>query len=93
MGGIMILTSVVITSMLFIRQYPNAVPVLFLTLGFGLIGFLDDYIKVVLKRSMGLRAWQKMALQIVVTGVFAVYITRYTQVSLAMKIPPFIHQF
>ena len=87
MGGIMILTSVVITSMLFIRQYPNAVPVLFLTLGFGLIGFLDDYIKVVLKRSMGLRAWQKMALQIVVTGVFAVYITRYTQVSLAMKIP------
>ena len=36
---------------------------------------------------MGLRAWQKMALQIIVTGVFAYYITHYTDVSLAMKIP------
>lgn len=87
MGGIMILSSVVITSLIFIKQYPKAVPVLFLTLGFGLIGFLDDYIKVVLKRSLGLRAWQKMVLQIVVTGIFAFYVTKYTDVSLAMKIP------
>lgn len=87
MGGIMILSSVVITSLIFIKQYPKSVPVLFLTLGFGLIGFLDDYIKVVLKRSLGLRAWQKMALQIVVTGIFAFYVTKYTDVSLAMKIP------
>ena len=58
-----------------------------MTLGFGLIGFLDDYIKVVLKRSMGLRAWQKMALQILVTGVFAYYIIHYTDVSLAMRVP------
>lgn len=87
MGGIMILTSVVITSVIFMKQYPKSVPVLFLTLGFGLIGFLDDYIKVVLKRSLGLRAWQKMALQIVITAVFAFYVTKFTDVSLAMKIP------
>ena len=42
-------------------------------MGFGLIGFLDDYIKVVMKRSLGLRAWQKMWLQLVVTGIFAYY--------------------
>lgn len=89
MGGIMILSSVVITSLIFIKQYPKAVPVLFLTLGFGLIGFLDDYIKVVLKRSLGLRAWQKMVLQIVVTGIFAFYVMKYTEISLAMKIPFF----
>ncbi len=87
MGGILILVSVVATSLLFVRDYPEIIPVLFLTLGFGLVGFLDDYIKVVLKRSMGLRAWQKFALQFLVTGVFAYYLMRYTDVSLAMKVP------
>ena len=87
MGGILILVSVVLTSILYVKDYPRIIPILFVTMGFGLIGFLDDYIKVVLKRSMGLRAWQKMALQILVTGVFAYYIVHYTDVSLAMKIP------
>ena len=87
MGGILILVSVVLTSIIYVKDYPKIIPIIFVTLGFGLIGFLDDYIKVVLKRSMGLHAWQKMALQIVVTGVFAYYITHYTDVSLSMKIP------
>lgn len=87
MGGILFLIGVVVTSMFFVRDYPNIIPILFLTLGFGLIGFLDDYIKVVLKRSMGLRAWQKFALQVVVTGIFTFYLLRYTDVSLAMKVP------
>lgn len=87
MGGILILVSVVLTSILYVKDYPRIIPILFVTMGFGLIGFLDDYIKVVLKRSMGLRAWQKMALQILVTGVFAYYVIHYTDVSLAMKIP------
>ncbi|MCM1253472.1 MAG: phospho-N-acetylmuramoyl-pentapeptide-transferase [Clostridium sp.] len=89
MGGILILISVVLTSILYVKEYPRIIPILFVTLGFGLIGFLDDYIKVVLKRSMGLHAWQKMALQILVTGIFAYYITQYTDVSLAMRIPFF----
>lgn len=87
MGGLIILASVVITSLLYVKEYPNIIPVLFLTLGFGIIGFLDDYIKVVLKRSMGLRAWQKMLGQIVVTGIFAYYILNYTDVELTMLIP------
>ena len=87
MGGIMILFSIVVTSLFYVRDYPNIIPILFLTLGFGLIGFLDDYIKVVLKRSMGLKVWQKMVLQFAVTGVFAYYLTHYTDVSLAMRIP------
>lgn len=87
MGGIIILVSVVVTAMFYVKDYPKMIPILFLTLGFGLIGFLDDYIKVVLKRSMGLRAWQKMLLQIVVTGVFAFYMVNYTDVPLTMKIP------
>lgn len=87
MGGIMILFAIVMTSLFFVKDYPKIIPILFLTLGFGMIGFLDDYIKVVLKRSMGLRAWQKLVLQFVVTGVFAWYLVNYTDVSLAMKIP------
>ena len=87
MGGILILISVVLTSLFYIKDYPKIVPILFLTFGFGLIGFLDDYIKVVLKRSMGLRAWQKMAGQLIVTGILAYYLVAYTDISMAMKIP------
>lgn len=87
MGGLMILTAIVVTSLFYIKDYPNIIPILFLTLGFGLIGFLDDYIKVVLKRSLGLRAWQKMALQILVTGIFAYYVVEVLQWDLSMKIP------
>lgn len=87
MGGVLFLTSVIITSLLYMKDYPQILPILFLTLGFGLIGFLDDYIKVVLKRSMGLRAWQKMLGQIVVTGIFAYYLLNFTDINLAMRIP------
>lgn len=86
MGGILILLGVAITSMLYVKNYPQIRPVLLLTLGFGMIGFLDDYIKVVLRRSMGLKAWQKMLLQIIVTGVFAWYL-RESGISLSMRIP------
>ena len=87
MGGIMILLAVVITSIIYMKDYPKILPILFLTLGFGIIGFIDDYIKVVLKRSMGLRAWQKMALQIVVTGLFVYYLVTFHPEMLLMKIP------
>ena len=87
MGGILIMIAVVVTSLLYVKDFPKIIPILFLTLGFGLIGFVDDYIKVVLRRSMGLRAWQKMLGQFVVTGIFTYYVINYTDVSLAMKIP------
>lgn len=76
MGGLVILCSVVITSIMYIEYYVEIVPVLFMTLGFGLIGLLDDFLKVIMKRSMGLTPWQKMGLQIIITTVFAVYIYR-----------------
>lgn len=87
MGGIIFLLSTVVTSLLYVKDYPKIIPVLFLTLGFGIIGFLDDYLKVVLKRSDGLMPMQKMACQIVVTAVFAFYLVKFTDVPLTMKIP------
>ncbi|RGS79866.1 phospho-N-acetylmuramoyl-pentapeptide-transferase [Coprococcus sp. AF21-14LB] len=87
MGGVMILISVLVTSLFYVKDYPKIIPVLFVTVGFGLIGFLDDYLKVVMKRSDGLFPMQKMALQIVVTAVFAFYLVKFTDVSLTMLIP------
>lgn len=87
MGGLLILFAVTAVSLYFLREYPGTAPVLFLTVGFGLIGFIDDYIKVVCRRSMGLSAIQKFAGQSVVTGIFAFYLLKFTDVSLAMRIP------
>lgn len=87
MGGIIILGSVIATTVLFVEEYPKVAPILFMTAGFGLIGFLDDYIKVVCKRSEGLTPGQKLLGQLVVTGIFAYYINYYTDISLAMKLP------
>lgn len=87
MGGLIILAGVLVTSLFFIKDNPEIIPILFLTVGFGAIGFLDDYLKVVLHRSDGLLAWQKMLLQIIVTGIFAYYLINYTEVSLLMQIP------
>ena len=72
MGGIIFLISIVVTSLFWISEYPDSIPVLFVTLGFGFIGFLDDYIKVVLKNQKGLLPKQKMFGQILVSVVFAV---------------------
>ena len=80
MGGLMILASIIITSVFYVKDYPKIVPILFMTVGFGVIGFL-------LRRSDGLLAWQKMLCQIVVTTVFAVYMGCYSDVPLTMLIP------
>ena len=87
MGGVIFLIATTVTSLFYIRDYPMIIPVLFLTLGFGLIGFLDDYLKVVMRRSDGLFPMQKMALQIVVTGIFAYYIVKVAHIPLTMLIP------
>lgn len=87
MGGVMILASIVITSLVYVKDYPKIIPVLFVTLGFGLIGFLDDYLKVVMKRSDGLFPKQKFALQIVITAVFAFYLIKVTETPLTLLIP------
>ena len=89
MGGIIFLISVILTSCLFVKDYPKIIPVLFVTVGFGVIGFLDDYIKVVLKRSEGLTPSQKMLGQFLVTGVFAVYMYKFSGISMEMLIPFF----
>ena len=87
MGGTIILISVLVTCLFFVGRYPRIIPVLFLTLGFGIIGFLDDYLKVVLKRSDGLLPKQKMFCQLAVTTVFVIYMILKDESGLTMVLP------
>lgn len=87
MGGLMILAGIIVTCLIYMKDYPKIIPILFVTMGFGIIGFLDDYLKVVLRRSDGLLPWQKMLGQIVVTAVFIFYMIKYSDISLKMLVP------
>lgn len=87
MGGVIFLLGMTVASLVFAPKYPYTLPVLLMTLGFGLVGFLDDFIKVVLKRSMGLTPLQKMAGQFLICGVFAWYMVKKSGISMDMLIP------
>ena len=87
MGGLVILTSIIVTSLFYLRDYPKIIPVLFVTVGFGIIGFLDDYIKIVMKRSEGLNPKQKLLGQFVITGIFCWYLITSEEVGTSMLIP------
>ena len=87
MGGIIILISLFLGSIFYIYQYPQMIPVLILTFGFGIIGFIDDYLKVVKKHPDGLKSLQKMILQIIVTLGFAIYLTLSFHHTLNILIP------
>ena len=87
MGGLIFLASILIIGLLYIPAQPGNIPILWMTFGFAAIGFIDDYLKVVLKRSDGLIAWQKLILQFIVTLVFALYLTKVAHISLDMMVP------
>ena len=87
MGGVIFLVGITVTSLIYLKDFPKILPILFATLGFGIIGFLDDYLKVVLRRSDGLLPWQKMIGELLVTGIFAYYLVYETDVSLTLLVP------
>ncbi len=87
MGGLAILAAVTLVSIFFVFRYPKLLPVLLLTLGFALTGFIDDYIKVVKKRSEGFKPWQKLLVQLVFTAAFAVYCYLDPEVGSEVLIP------
>ncbi len=90
MGGVIFVIAVLVTCIFYVPKYPKILPVFLVALGFGIIGALDDVLKVKLHRtshvSDGLRAWQKALLQLVVTALFAVYLV-HSGTSLDMIVP------
>lgn len=87
MGGLGILAGIAAVSIIYVWRFPRILPVMILTLGFGLIGFLDDYLKVVLRRSDGLMPLQKLAGQFLVTIVFLFVLMRVTRIPLDLIVP------
>ena len=68
MGGLMILAGITLGTIAGAGTNPAALLALFVVLGHGAIGFLDDYIKVVKKRNLGLRAREKLAGQLIMAA-------------------------
>lgn len=87
MGGLIILLSMFASSIFFIKGNKDGLAVLLVTLGFGLIGFCDDYIKVVKKRSLGLKPMQKIVSQLFITIIFAIYILNFTDLGTQILVP------
>jgi len=87
MGGIMIIISFVLAALLFLQGNREGVALVFVTLAFGVIGFLDDFIKIKNRRSLGLRAYQKFLAQIVVTVAFVLYCLTLPGFSTYIMIP------
>jgi phospho-N-acetylmuramoyl-pentapeptide-transferase len=81
MGGVIFLIGVLAGILVMGLRYhvttPDTYMLLFVTFGFGLVGLLDDFIKISMKRNMGLTSKQKMAAQIIISLVFWFIITRY----------------
>lgn len=87
MGGIIIISAIlvaVLTSRLFKAE---VWAVIFFMIGFGAIGFIDDYIKVVLKRNLGLRAYQKIIGQLIFSVLLAWYGSKYSAMGTTLIIP------
>jgi phospho-N-acetylmuramoyl-pentapeptide-transferase len=87
MGGIVILIAVLTGSLPYAAAYPLTVPVILMMCAFGVIGFLDDFLKIKKKKSEGLKAGQKFLMQAVVTGVFAAYLLRDADTYARMLVP------
>lgn len=91
MGGLMIVFSIIITSLIMAVKVSSAVGyelwlLIFVLFGYGLLGFLDDFIKVVMKRNLGLTSKQKMLGQIVIALVFY-FILRIQDFPTYIQIP------
>ncbi len=75
MGGIIMLIVITGISIVVSFKYPNVLPVALVTLGYGLIGFIDDFKKLVLKNPKGLRPSLKMLGLIIIATAFVIYLT------------------
>lgn len=87
MGGVVFIVTTLVVGLIFAGRYPKVLPVLFLTLGFGVVGFVDDYLKVVKHQSEGFKPKQKFVCQLILTLLFALYLYRSADYGCEMQIP------
>jgi len=88
MGGFIFLVPLLIMSIFYARYDVRILPIALVTIGFGLVGFLDDFIKVVKKRKDGLYWNQKMLGLLIVAVIFSFYVSN-TEIGSDIIIPLF----
>jgi len=77
MGGIIFIPAISLATLLFSNINVETVAVVFFIIGYGLIGFADDFIKIKKKRSLGLRANQKLLFQLILSTAMIFYVFLY----------------
>lgn len=87
MGGLIILAGITLGTLAGAGTTPAALLALFVVLGHGAIGFLDDYIKVVKKRNLGLRAREKLAGQLIMAAAVTFIGNRWIGLSTELWLP------
>lgn len=93
MGGIIIIAALFITTLTSGLLNSDMYVLLIATVGFGLIGFIDDYMKIVNKRSLGLKAYQKLIGQIILAVLLAIYQSNISVLGTKVIIPFLDNQY
>lgn len=76
MGGIIIILAFSVAALIFAKSSTELFLIMLVTLGFGLIGFLDDFIKIALKRNLGLTSKQKLLGQLIIASLFYFFLMK-----------------
>lgn len=95
MGGVIILLSIIISAIVAFIYYSNKdtqilknmIPLLIIAVGTGLIGFIDDFKKLILKDTKGLKPSYKMLGLLIISVIYIIYIINFTNVNTEIFIP------
>ena len=87
MGGILFLIAITIGVLPFIGENKGLLPAYLLGIGFGIVGFIDDYLKVAKHQSEGFNPKQKMAAQVVISLLYIAYLYFFSGHSTAFLLP------
>ncbi len=86
-GGFIFIIPMILVSLFFSHKYPGIIPMLLVTVGFGAVGFVDDFIKVIKKNKDGLSAAQKSFGLLLVSTAFAIYTAYSPSLGTGMIVP------
>ena len=95
MGGIVMIISILIISVFMYFQYiktepevaKNLIPLVLVTIGFGIVGFVDDFKKLVLKNTDGLKPALKMLGLLIISVAFVIYLVKFMHIGTETLIP------
>ena len=87
MGGLFLISAIIIATIIKAPMTTEIILALFILIGHFILGFLDDYIKVVKKRNLGLKARQKLLGQIIIAVVTMIIATQMLNIRTTLWLP------